>query len=190
MFRRGLRNHGGGPVSINGLVTILKNKFYIGLMPILKSGQTFEGSHEPLVTTELFETAQTTLAGKRVDRSASHVFTYSRIARCGSCNYSLIAERQKGHAYYRCHDRPFKSPAHCPLTSVREERLDEAVLSRLRVVDLSEDELSLARTCVEERKKERDKNRAVIVHGLRLQLDNRSVLISFFLPFLHAGPCQ
>src|SRR6266404_7025516 len=53
MFRRGLRNHNGGPVTINGLVTILKNKFYIGLMPIQKTGQTFEGSHEPFVTTQM-----------------------------------------------------------------------------------------------------------------------------------------
>ncbi len=171
MFRRGLRNHGGGPVSINGLVTMLKNKFYIGLMPIQKTGETFEGNHEPLITTQIFETAQTVLAGKRVDRSASHVFTYSRIVRCGSCNYSLIAERQKGHVYYRCHNRPFKSPAHCPPTSIREEQLDEAVLGRLGEVDLSDDELALARTCIEERKKEREKNRAVAIHALRLQLD-------------------
>lgn len=171
MFRRGLRNHNGGPVSINGLATMLKNRFYIGLMPILKTGQAFEGSHEPIVTTKTFETAQAVLAGKRVDRSANHVFTYSRIVRCGSCGYSLIAERQKGHVYYRCHDRPFKSPVHCPKTSVREEQLDEAVLACLRDVDLFEEELVLARTCVEERKKEQSKNQAATSTALRLQLD-------------------
>ena len=116
-------------------------------------------------------TAEAVLAGKRVDRSASHVFTYSRIVRCRSCNYSLIAERQKGHVYYRCHNRPFKNPAHCPPTSIREEQLDEAVLSRLRDIDLSDDELALARTSLEERKKEREKNRTVTINGLRLQLD-------------------
>ncbi len=153
------------------LTTILRNRFYIGLMPIQKTGQTFEGSHEPLATTHMFETAQAVLAGKRVDRSANHVFTYSRIVRCGSCNYSLIAERQKGHVYYRCHDRPFKNPAHCPPTSIREEQLDEAVLSRLRDVDLSEDEVALARTRLEELKKERAKNQAITSQALRLQVD-------------------
>ena len=172
MFRCGLRNHGGGPVTVKGIATILKNRFYIGLMPILKSGQTFAGSHEPLVSTQAFETAQAMLVGKRVDRSVSHLFTYSRIVRCRSCNYSLIAERQKGHVYYRCHDRPFKNPAHCPPTSIREEQLDEQVLARLRDVDLSEDELTLARTCVDERKKERQKNRAVAAQALRLQADH------------------
>jgi site-specific DNA recombinase len=111
------------------------------------------------------------LAGKRVDRTANHIFTYSRIARCGSCGYSLIAERQKGHVYYRCHDRPFKSPAHCPPTSIREEELDEAVLACLRDIDLSDDELALARACAEEWKKERAKNLGATTNVLRLQLD-------------------
>jgi hypothetical protein len=119
----------------------------------------------------MFETAQAVLAGKRVDRSANYVFMYSRIIHCGSCNYSLIAERQKGHVYYRCHNRPFKSPAQCPPTSIREEQLDEAVVSRLRDIDLSEDELVLARSCLEEVKREREKNRAVTINSLRLQLD-------------------
>ncbi len=171
MHGRGLRNRGGGPVTMSGLVTILKNPFYVGLMRIEKTGQTFPGIHEPLISTHVFETTQATLAGKRPDRSRSYLFTYSRIARCRTCGYSLIAERQKGHVYYRCHDRPFKSPAQCPRTSIREEQLDEAVLSRLREIDLSENELALARAYLEERKKERETNRIATSHALRLQLD-------------------
>lgn len=171
MHHRGLRNLGGGAVSINGFATILKNRFYIGMMPIQKTGQTFAGTHEPLVSTETFETAQAMLAGKRQDRSRSTLFAYSRIVRCRTCGYSLIAERQKGHVYYRCHDRPFKNPAHCPPTSIREEQLDEAVLGRMREIDLSDNELSLARTYLEERKKERETNRIAASHALRLQFD-------------------
>jgi site-specific DNA recombinase len=136
MYRRGLRNRNGGAVTVNGLATILKNPFYLGLMQILKAGQTFKGVHDPLISSALFEKAQAVLAGKRVDRVANHVFTYSRIARCSSCKYSLIAERQKGHVYYRCHDRPFKTPAVCPATSIREEQLEDAVLEVLTNVML------------------------------------------------------
>jgi site-specific DNA recombinase len=106
MFRCGLRNLGGGPVTLNGIATILKNPFYIGLMRIVRTGQTFNGIHEPLIATGTFEKAQAVLAGKRSDRSKTYLFTYSRIARCASCVYSLIAERKKGHVYYRCHNRP------------------------------------------------------------------------------------
>jgi len=171
MFRRGLRNRNGGRVTVNGLSTILRNPFYVGLIRICKTGQIFVGNHEPLVTTETFEKVQAVLAGKRVDRTGSHVFTYSRIVRCGSCGYSLIAERQKGHVYYRCHDRPFKNPPKCLPTSVREERLDEAVVARLVEIDLSDDELQLARCMIAEHRAELEHSQAAAREALRLQQD-------------------
>src|SRR2546422_8346681 len=53
MFRRGLRNRNCGPVTINGLATILKNPFYIGLIRINKTGHTFVSNPDPRVTTEM-----------------------------------------------------------------------------------------------------------------------------------------
>jgi site-specific DNA recombinase len=171
MFRKGLRNRNGGPVTVNGLATILKNPFYIGLIRIERNGQTFSGNHELLITTDLFEKTQAVLAGKRPDRSKSHRFTYSRFARCKTCGYSLIAERRKGHIYYRCHKRPFKNPPACPLTAVREERLDEAVFNGLAAVDLAENELEIVRAKLDTWRKESEKDRAARINGLRLQRD-------------------
>jgi site-specific DNA recombinase len=172
MFRQGLRNRNGGPVTVNGLATILKNPFYISLIRIRKTGQTFAGNHESLITTDVFEKAQAVLAGKRPDRSGNHLFTYSRIAHCKTCGYSLIAEIRKGHVYYRCHNRPFKNPPACPLTAVREERLDEAVLNTLAAVDLSEDELNIARAKLDTLRKNSEEDRATRIGGLRLHLDH------------------
>ena len=171
MFRQGLRNRNGGPVTVNGLATILRNQFYIGLMKIGKTGQVFTGSHEPLVTTEIFEKAQAVLEGKRPDRSRSHLFPYSRIARCKTCGYSLIAEPHKGHVYYRCHNRPFKNPPACPPTSVREECLDEAVLNGLAAVDLLPGELGIIRAMLDAWRKDSEKDRVARMSSLRLQLD-------------------
>jgi len=171
MFRRGLRNRNGGQVSINGLATVLTNAFYIGLMRIQKTGETFSGNHEPLVTTESFESVQAMLAGKRVDRQNNQVFAYSRIVRCASCRYSLIAERHKGHVYYRCHNRPFKNPAVCPPTSIREEALDAAVLNAMADIALSDEELTLARVLIEESRKGLEKTQAAAREALRLQAD-------------------
>jgi hypothetical protein len=169
MFRRGLRNRNGGPVSINGLATVLTNAFYIGLMRIHKTGETFSGNHEPLVTTEIFENVQAMLAGKRVDRQNNQVLTYSRIVRCASCKYSLIAEQHKGHVYYRCHNRPFKNPAVCPPTSIREEALDAAVLNAMADIALSDEELKLARVMIEESRKGLEQTQAATREALRLQ---------------------
>src|SRR5437879_714888 len=55
MFDRGIRNLGGGPVTVNGMVTILRNPFYVGLIRIRKTVQTFNGTHESLFTTGTFD---------------------------------------------------------------------------------------------------------------------------------------
>jgi len=172
MFHRGLRNRSRGKVSVNGLSTVLKNPFYLGVIRIFKNGQTYKGNHEPLISTEVFENVQRVLAGKRVDRVHNHVYTYSRLVRCRTCGYSLIAERQKGHVYYRCHDRPFKNPQSCPSTSVREEYLDAAVLERFSQIELTDGELNLARVMIEDLKKEADANRYSALDTLRLQIES------------------
>src|SRR5260370_32834402 len=79
MFRKGLRNRNGGPVTINRFATILKNPFYIGLMKIERNGQTFPGIHQPLIATDIFEKTQDVLAGKSPHRAKSHRFTYTRV---------------------------------------------------------------------------------------------------------------
>ena len=171
MFRQGLRNRNGGPITVNGLATVLKNPFYIGLMRIEKNAQVFPGGHEPLVTTDIFEKVQAVREGKRPDRSQSHLFTYSRIARCQICGYSLIAELHKGHVYYRCHNRPFRNPPVCPPTSVREEHLDEAVLNGLAAVDLLPGELDIVRAMLDTWREDSEKDRSARLSGIRLQRD-------------------
>lgn len=171
MFHRGLRNRNGGKVTVNGLSTTLRNPFYVGLIRILKTGQTFKGNHEALISVALFEKVQAALSGKRVDSAQHKIFTYSRIVRCVTCKYSLIAERQKGHIYYRCHNRPFKTPAVCPSTAIREEQLDEAVRGSLATVQLSEDELQAARKHLMDRRKESEEQNVAIQSALQLQHD-------------------
>jgi hypothetical protein len=149
---------------------MLKNPFYIGLIRIRKTGQMFDGNHEPLVNADIFETVQALIAGKRVDRLNRHVFQFSRIVTCASCGYSLIAERKKGHVYYRCHNRPFKNPPVCPSTSVREESIDQAIINCLADVDLSDAEVALAHTVLGKKRTELERERAAVIQAQQLQL--------------------
>ncbi len=190
MFQRGLRNRGGGPVTMGALAKVLKNPFYIGLMRINRTGQTFQGNHEPLIETSVFERVQGVLAGKRVDRAQNHVFTYSRLIRCRSCGYSLIGERSKGHVYYRCHNRPFKNPAVCPPTSIREERIDEAVIAALAEVDLTGEELQALRLLAEERRHRNNGERAATGQALRLQHDQIESRLSKLADLLIEGTLE
>lgn len=187
MHERGLHNRNGGPVSLNGLVTILKNPFYIGLIRIERTGETFRGNHEPLIDTRMFERVQQTLAGKRVDRVQNHIFTYSRIVRCRSCGYSLIGEQKKGHVYYRCHNRPFKTPAVCPPTCIREEEIDEAVLAALKEVDLSEEELRVVPLLIEEEKQKSKAARPAVEKRLKFQADQIDYRLSTLTDLLIDG---
>jgi len=171
MHKRGLRNRRGGPVTMNGISTILNNPFYVGIMRIRKTGQEFAGNHAPLVTRDLFERVQALLHGKAVDRVVRHSFLFSRLVRCGSCRYSLIGERVKGHTYYRCHNRPFKSPPVCPKTSIREEELERVLLTHIDTLTLSDAEVTLLREWIAARREHSDAERQEQKRSVSLQLD-------------------
>ncbi len=172
MHERGLRNRRGGPVTMNGISTILNNPFYVGIMRIRQTGQEFSGNHASLVSREQFERVQALLHGKAVDRVVQHSFLFSRLVRCGSCRYSLIGERVKGHTYYRCHNRPFKLPPVCPKTSIREDALEEVLLTHIDTLTLSDAEVTLMREWIADRRHHSDIERQEQSRSLSLQLDS------------------
>lgn len=47
--RIGLRGRSGKVITKNGLSQLLNNRFYMGLIHIRRTGQTFSGAHEPLI---------------------------------------------------------------------------------------------------------------------------------------------
>jgi len=105
LARLGLRTRKGEKLSKNAVGRMLASRFYIGELYVKKVGQTFAGIHEPLVSPKLFERVQQVMSGKYVLRPRSHRFIFSRLISCRTCGRSLIAERQKGHVYYRCLQR-------------------------------------------------------------------------------------
>lgn len=132
MERLGLRNSRGKPVSKTGIETILNNPFYCGLIRIKRTGAVYEGVHEPLISPTLFDRVQEIKANKSGKKVTRHNHTYRGLFRCGNCAGAMIAEHQKGHVYYRCHE-----PS-CPTRCVREEAIEEEVrqvLTRIRLSD-------------------------------------------------------
>ncbi|HET9409271.1 MAG TPA: recombinase family protein [Candidatus Sulfotelmatobacter sp.] len=141
--RRGLRNRQGGRLHLNGISTLLNNPFYMGLIRIRKTGEMFDGNHEPLISKSLFDKVQAILRGKTVDRLTKHDFTFRRMVRCNGCRFSLIPELQKGHVYYRCQTTT------CPTTSLREEKIHEAISSKFSAFELDPEECEEARRWAE-----------------------------------------
>jgi DNA invertase Pin-like site-specific DNA recombinase len=135
LYATGLRNRRGQKVSLSGLSWVLNNPFYIGLIRIKRTGETYQGIHEPLISKHLFDRVQAVLQGRTKNRGLKNDFVYRRFLRCASCGYRLIGSLQKGHVYYRCQTRS------CPTTCLREEfiteQLDRAFASlKLDSIDL------------------------------------------------------
>lgn len=133
--RRGFQTRNGKKLSRNGVSKMLNNPFYMGLIRLRRTGETFRGIHQPLVSTSLFQRVHEVLTGKVNARVQRHDFVLRRLLSCKHCGYSLVGERQKGRVYYRCHTQD------CPLTSVREDVV-EGVIMRLWVDLISDQEYS------------------------------------------------
>jgi site-specific DNA recombinase len=86
---------------------MLANPVYIGRIRHL--GRVFDGLHQPLISTELFNAAQERLArgrSERVDHPAQNPFgNRVRCSKCGATCKLHISHRENGIAYYRCSKR-------------------------------------------------------------------------------------
>jgi DNA invertase Pin-like site-specific DNA recombinase len=164
LSRLGLRCRNGKPFHPSRLSQVLNNPFYMGLIHIAKTNETFQGVHEHLISPKLFQRVQDILQGKTNTRCIRHDFLYRRRLRCRTCGYSLVGERQKGYVYYRCQAQA------CPVTSIREEAVDEAVLEQLARLRFSADEHAWFRPKLADMKLHSVEQQEKVVAALALQL--------------------
>ena len=129
--RRGLRNHRNRPLSLCGIETILNNSFYSGLIVMQRTAQTYHGIHAPIVPPSLFKRVQEVKADRNGKVATRHNHLYRRLFRCGLCQGPMSPERQKGRVYYRCQTKC------CATKTIREDRLEEAVLKALRRLEIT-----------------------------------------------------
>lgn len=165
MYLMGLRNRRGGKVTLNGMSTMLNNPFYIGVIRLRKTGEIFAGAHRPLIGKSLFDQVQAILDGKTVTRTIKHECTFRRMLRCALCRHTLTGEIKKGHVYYRCHTRG------CATKTVREERVEAAILQCVESLHLDEEELELIQTLLREEQQDEASSRQKAIEMYQLQLD-------------------
>nr|WP_306263956.1 recombinase family protein [Pararhizobium sp. IMCC3301] len=131
MAPRGLHRSSGEPLSKGCVEKFLANPFYTGLIRIHRTGETYQGAHQPLIATALFQRVAEVRAGKSGKKTTRHNHLFRGLFRCATCRYSMIPEKQKAYVYYRC-----QSVA-CRGNSVREEPLDRAIAKVLGKIKLS-----------------------------------------------------
>ena len=101
MKKRGLCTRNGEALSRSTLSGILNNPFYVGLIRIERTNETFQGVHRPIVSKALFEQVQAILKGKTAIRSRRHTLLFRKLVHCAGCAQHLTGEVQKGTVYYR-----------------------------------------------------------------------------------------
>ena len=175
----GLRTAAGKPLFPNSLTLIFNNPFYMGVIRINTTGETFAGAHEPLITTALFERVQRILRGKTVPKAKKHQFLFRQMIRCADCGRrTLTGERQKGIQYYRCHGRT------CRGISWRGDVLEGITLAHIQRVRLDAGGLGDLGDLVEDEYRARDGDieRFKASLTLRLQrLDDRMTRLTDLL---------
>ena len=164
MERRGLRNRAGSRVSFNSMNRILRNPFYMGLIQLSKTGETFDGAHPPLIRKATFDRVQAIMSGRSYFTPKKHVFAFARLIKCAACGRSLIGERQKGHAYYRCHTRT------CRGTSLRGTDIQDRLCALLSLLTFDDGELGDLRDLREEAGANDSVERAAAVAQAKLRL--------------------
>ena len=118
--RSGFRTSAGRILSKHAIEAIFSNPFYCGVLKVKSTGETYAGSHSPIISAALYETVQAVKLGKAGKKIAKHEFLYRGLFHCAECARKITPEQQKGHVYYRCHT------VECA-TAVREESIDAAV---------------------------------------------------------------
>jgi hypothetical protein len=116
-------------VSKSNIHYLLRKRFYTGDFDW--KGKTYRGSHEPLISTGLYERVQEILDGRYSTKQkvTKHDFTFSGLVNCGHCGCALVAEKKKGkYVYYHCTGNKGK----CPEPYTREEVLDECFADLLK----------------------------------------------------------
>ncbi len=166
MYERGLRNNSGSKISRNGLVCILKNPFYMGLIRIDTIGELFVGVHQPIVSKSLFDDVRDVFAGKRLRKNNKLFFIFRRLIACRACQNLLIAEMQKGNVYYRCHTQQ------CPQKTIREEAIENKLLETFERLQLSVEEYELLKIEAERYQKEEPKRIEALKKQLLMELSN------------------
>ena len=155
----GLRSYKGNVLSVSCVQRMLSKNFYYGMF-VFKS-ETYEGSHEPIVTKKLFDECQEVMTsrGHIKTRKAEKTFPFRGLFTCGECGCAITAETQKGHNYYRC----TKKRETCSQKYVREEALTEQVKNYLQKVSLSsQDAEKVLRELDEDEQKAKDESHAVL----------------------------
>lgn len=119
LFKEGFRGRKGNRVGKSTIDSLLRNQVYYGAFNW--NGKIFQGSHELIVSKEMFDKVQDILSGNFHTRGNKKEFHFNNLILCGICGCKVSGEEKKNrYKYYHC---TFSKGRHPEYSYVREEEL-------------------------------------------------------------------
>lgn len=134
-------NHNMAPSNV---FRTLQNHIYYGMFEYpKKSGNWYQGKHEPIITKELFEKVQEQMKRDNIVRQ-SHEFAFTKLMICGHCGSGITAEEKykqlkdgtvAKYIYYGCGRSKDRT---CKSQYLREEELTSQLVKLIDQIDLNQ----------------------------------------------------
>ena len=123
----------GNLISINGVFTILRNPVYIGKM---RWGQKIHHAiHEPIISKELFEAAQSLKKEKIIKRPIHKNYLLKGLIKCAECGSSMTPcytnKKIKRFYYYKCVSVIKHGPTACSIKEINLEKIEGFLIENL-----------------------------------------------------------
>lgn len=143
-FDINFKSKGNKNLSLGNVYVILQNPYYYGVFEYPeKSGNWYQGKHEPLISKELFDKTQEHLKRDHIVRSDIKEFAFTKLMTCGSCTSGVTADEKfkklkdgtsNRYVYYGCTRAKNKD---CKNGYVREEDLIDQMVKIMDQVDFN-----------------------------------------------------
>ena len=139
-----LEKEGFTPLKDSHIISILKNRLYIGEVSF--AGEWFKGSHEPIIPVDLFNAAQKVnehFKGRNYGKIKNNVFRQKVICGCCGETYRSYSKQDKktGATYYYMVCRRRKMPAlydsKCFNRNIKRADLENEIFNRIKNLETS-----------------------------------------------------
>lgn len=142
-FELNFKTVGNHNMSPSNIFRTLQNHIYYGSFEYpKKSGNWYQGKHEPIITKELFDKVQEQMKRDNIVRQ-SHEFIFTKLMVCGHCDSGITAEEKykqlkdgtvAKYIYYGCGRSKDRT---CKSQYLREEELTEQLVKLMDQIDLN-----------------------------------------------------
>lgn len=135
---------GNKPLTMSGVYRIFNMPIYYGPFEYPRnSGQWYQGSHEPIITKELFDKANERLKRDKIVRE-NREYAFTKLFTCGCCGSGITAQEKykelkdgttAKYIYYSCSKSKDRN---CKNKYIREVELIDELFKIIDIVDINE----------------------------------------------------